>query len=637
MRRFLWVSPAFVISLALGAEPQTDTNVVASADDAFGISLGPESLGIYNQNDVRGFSPLTAGNVRLDGLYFDLQGSMIDPLATDTRIRVGLSATSFPWPAPSGIVDYTLRAPKDTPAATAILYTGPYNGRDIDLNGYTPLPEKHLEVAAGASYHDSANLPGQTSHTMAFGVLPQWTPNANLSISTFWGRQNVTDARPLPVIYVGTGQAPPSVPTRFFGPSWAGTDIDFEHYGILTKAQLSKHWSLRVGLFRSISNSPKSYADLYLNTDTNGVTNHTLIGAPDQYYGSTSGEIQLFHEMDRGSWRHGLVIGIRGRSLSAKYGGADTYNFGTSVVGRTQPTNPVDFRFGPTTTDHLHDYSFGASYTFQWLQHFTFTSALRQDHYSNGVADPILGDSTASIRPWLYNASLAFIPLQNLALFTSFTRGLEDSGVAPSNAINRGEVLNATHSSQEEVGVKYSPNSSLSLLTAAFDIRKSYFALDNVGEFGDIGEERHRGIEFSLTGEIVPGLHIVAGAWLMSPEVIATSTPAQPIGIRPIGQPNRSGQLGVDYRLPLLPALSFDCVLGTTSSRVASVDNRLQIPGYTTMDVGARYRMAFGDHSATLRVQVMNTTNTLNWVVQSDGGLAPLLSRRAWAYLILDL
>lgn len=77
---------------------------------------------------------------------------MIDRLATDTRIRVGLSATNFPWAAPSGIVDYPLREPKTTPSLTSILYTGPYDSRDIDLDG-SELIDGQLGIAAAGSYH----------------------------------------------------------------------------------------------------------------------------------------------------------------------------------------------------------------------------------------------------------------------------------------------------------------------------------------------------------------------------------------------------------------------------------------------------------------------------------------------------
>ncbi len=47
------------------------TMPVTQAEDAFGFSVGRESLGIYNAGNARGFSPTAAGNLRIDGLYFD--------------------------------------------------------------------------------------------------------------------------------------------------------------------------------------------------------------------------------------------------------------------------------------------------------------------------------------------------------------------------------------------------------------------------------------------------------------------------------------------------------------------------------------------------------------------------------------
>src|ERR1700751_4959645 len=48
---------------------------LATANDAFGLTLGLESIGLYNPGGVRGFNPQSAGNVRIDGLYFDQQGA----------------------------------------------------------------------------------------------------------------------------------------------------------------------------------------------------------------------------------------------------------------------------------------------------------------------------------------------------------------------------------------------------------------------------------------------------------------------------------------------------------------------------------------------------------------------------------
>src|SRR5665213_318891 len=71
---------AFAAALALAlsalgggtahAQPPSE-NAVADAADAFGMVVDRESIGLYSAGNVRGFSPVQAGNVRIDGLYFD--------------------------------------------------------------------------------------------------------------------------------------------------------------------------------------------------------------------------------------------------------------------------------------------------------------------------------------------------------------------------------------------------------------------------------------------------------------------------------------------------------------------------------------------------------------------------------------
>lgn len=43
-------------------------NAVRSAGDAFSTSVGRETIGLYNADNVRGFSATQAGYVRIDGL-----------------------------------------------------------------------------------------------------------------------------------------------------------------------------------------------------------------------------------------------------------------------------------------------------------------------------------------------------------------------------------------------------------------------------------------------------------------------------------------------------------------------------------------------------------------------------------------
>ena len=43
-------------------------NVATQSGDAFGRSVGQDRSGLYSSDDVRGFNPVDAGNVRLEGL-----------------------------------------------------------------------------------------------------------------------------------------------------------------------------------------------------------------------------------------------------------------------------------------------------------------------------------------------------------------------------------------------------------------------------------------------------------------------------------------------------------------------------------------------------------------------------------------
>src|SRR5437868_5919052 len=105
-------------SSATFAQSRSDENAVTQAEDAFGFSVGRESLGIYNAGNARGFSPAAAGNLRIEGLYFDQIWGLSSTLLDSTSIKVGLSAQGYPFAAPSGIVDQSLRHPGDKAGAS---------------------------------------------------------------------------------------------------------------------------------------------------------------------------------------------------------------------------------------------------------------------------------------------------------------------------------------------------------------------------------------------------------------------------------------------------------------------------------------------------------------------------------------
>src|ERR1044071_8223494 len=143
MRRSLLASlPALTALAVLFAQPvsaqRAEENVTTGSEDAFGRSIGNESIGIYNEGDVRGFSPIEAGNVRIEGLYFDRTGSLTSRLIEGSTIRVGVASQSYPFPSPTGIVDYDLRRVGADRVISALTYYGPFDSVGAELDAQLP-------------------------------------------------------------------------------------------------------------------------------------------------------------------------------------------------------------------------------------------------------------------------------------------------------------------------------------------------------------------------------------------------------------------------------------------------------------------------------------------------------------------
>src|SRR5438046_3479838 len=137
-----------VLPTATYAQSRSDENAVTQAEDAFGFSVGRENLGIYNAGNARGFSPVAAGNLRINGLYFDQQYNLAGTIVSGSSIKVGLSAQGYPFAAPSGIVDYTLREPSDEAGASVVTNFDSFGTLGVEASGTQPF-SKELSLGYG--------------------------------------------------------------------------------------------------------------------------------------------------------------------------------------------------------------------------------------------------------------------------------------------------------------------------------------------------------------------------------------------------------------------------------------------------------------------------------------------------------
>ncbi|HEX6218117.1 MAG TPA: hypothetical protein VFZ35_02450, partial [Sphingomicrobium sp.] len=254
------VPPAFALMQAGPADAQrANENAVTAADDAFGTSIGNENVGIYNPDEVRGFSPVAAGNLRLEGLYLGNVTLNNPRLPAGSLIRVGLSAQGYPFPAPTGIVDYSLKPAGSEPSLSTILHAGVQTAVEVDAQ--IPLGPT-LSIAASASASRFRDAPGgdiADYHMVA--VAPAWRPRSGIVIRPYFGINYSPRDVSTPFTFVSGPHMPPEIPHDTLGQEWAAWENLFTTYGVVGHATLGA-WRIAAGFINRDLDYRKSFNTL---------------------------------------------------------------------------------------------------------------------------------------------------------------------------------------------------------------------------------------------------------------------------------------------------------------------------------------------------------------------------------------
>src|SRR5688572_22110118 len=182
-------SVSFTAILLASATPawgqRTGENAVASAQDAFGTSVGNERVGLYFPQSARGFSPVQAGNVRINGMYFDFQADLNQRLISGSNVRVGLTAQGYPFPAPTGVADFSLRLPGSEAVASTVAGIGPFGGPRLEVDAQLPVTET-LGIAGGVGVNQQGLVHGGDQRLLSAGLAARWRPAKDIEIIPFW-------------------------------------------------------------------------------------------------------------------------------------------------------------------------------------------------------------------------------------------------------------------------------------------------------------------------------------------------------------------------------------------------------------------------------------------------------------------
>ena len=636
IRQLLLGSAMAAFASAAPAQNRSDDNAVTQAEDAFGFSVGRETLGIYNAGNARGFSPSAAGNLRLDGLYFypvfDLASSLVD----STSIKVGVSAQGYPFAAPSGIVAYALRHPSAEGGASAVASFDSFGSLTVQVDGSVPVSDK-LTVGYGLEGIHTEFPDGTDNIGYSHTLMARWRPAEGVELLPFWSvTEDYNDEAGS--FYQPAGPYLPVLPKqdRFEPPEWSDIRYTGTNAGLLGSAALAKDWVLRVGAFRSVNDLKHNFTNILADELPDGSGRRILIADPPTTNRSLSGEVRVTHSISDGDRLHLLHFSARGRDVHREFGGEVEVDMGPGRIGEKVNFPKPDFDFGEISVAKLRQTGVGVAYDGRWKGVGEVSFGLSRANFDKTTRIPGLAPIESHSNPWLYNGTAAAQPLKALTIYAGYSRGLEESGTAPPNAANRNEPLPVILTEQKDGGIKLDLGRGMTAIAGLFDLSRPYFGYDAANIYQRVGTTRSRGAEFSISGPLTPRLDIVAGGSLLKPRVTRDESTQGTIGRKPVGLAAHNLIFNANWKTPWHEGLDLDVALRHIGKVPATTDNAVMLPPRELVSLGGHYRFKLGQRNAVLRLQVSNLLNKIGYGIPGSGFYGAQSRRFALGYLTVD-
>lgn len=407
---------------------------------------------------------------------------------------------------------------------------------------------------------------------------------------------------------VGVLLAPPRGDTNMF----RGTRGEYDNSGLLARAELdfTSDWQGYVAVGGSEADGEgllfgtRGYVT-GLDGTMRGAIYHVLTRSERR-----TAEAGVIGRFETGAIRHRLQVSAG--VLEHKEGTVNTacnYCYTTSMY---DPVDPV-FPTRPTWTGYTTENDFRSLTVADTMalagDRVLLTAGLRRQsvrqplaHYSESRSSPMLA---AVIRPWG----------SNISLFGNYTEGLEPGQIVGTGYANAGESLAPRVTRQTELGVKVQ-SGELTHTVSAYQIKRPSFIADGGNNLVDDGEQRLRGLEWSVFGKMTRSLSLLGGITHIESEQRNT-------GKDTYGTPGWRVRLGLDWQTPV-QGLSVGGRVQYTGKQWADSGNRLRVPSWHTIDLTAGYATRVGRTPVRLNASVENVTGRKYWIgTFSDGFVMP--------------
>ncbi|WP_308908719.1 TonB-dependent siderophore receptor [Pseudomonas canadensis] len=619
-----------VINAALIKDQQARLlSEVLRNDASVGDSYAP--IGYYENFVVRGFSLNAASSYKINGRTITGEQNVALENKQQVEVLKGLAGLQSGISEPSGVINYVTKRPENVRSVTVSTDDRGSGYIATDVGGWFGS-EQQFGLRANVAHEDlNAYVEHANGQRDFVSLAFDWniSPDAVLQLDAEY--QNKQQRSVPGYQLLGGTQVPHDAsPKKLLGHQSGSKQVGIDSLNLNGKFEyrFSDQWKGSVSAARSkvVIDDYSSFAyGCFYVTDC-GTAFFSPTGDYDIYDYRSPDDTRRDDEVqaamtglfDTGSLGHELTVGASAfRRVVDKRKSVNEY-IGSANINVDAPTfTPTDV---PLNDKHrrLDSRQYGLFVTdrIRFNEQWQTILGGREVRLDEKAFDQN-GNQQRHTQQYefLPQASLIYKPVENVSLYTSYSKGLSLGGEAPWTTRNDGETLAPTTSRQIEAGVKYDWR-RMSFTAAVFQTRQAYqYAKpDGTGQFDYVqqGEQKNTGLELSANGWATERLQIATSVAVIRARVTGSGT-ADYEGHQAINVPKLRASVYADYALPWVNGLAVLGGVQYSAKKYANRSGNVEVGDYAVVNVGSRYTTKVSGYETVFRLSVDNLFDKRYW------------------------
>lgn len=618
-----------VINAALIKDQQARLlSEVLRNDASVGDSYAP--IGYYENFVVRGFSLNAASSYKINGRTITGEQNVALENKQQVEVLKGLAGLQSGISEPSGVINYVTKRPQDVRSVTVSTDDRGSGYIATDVGGWFGS-EQQFGLRANVAHEDLNSYVEHANGQRDFVSLAfDWniSPDAVLQMDAEYQNKQQRSV-PGYQLLGGTEVPHDASPKKLLGHQTGGKQVGIDSLNLNGKFEyrFSDQWKGSVSAARSkvVIDDYSSFAYGCFYVADCGTATFSPTGDYDVYdYRSPDDtrrddEVQaaLTSLFNTGSLGHELTFGTSAFRRVIDKRDSVNERIGSSNINQDAPSFPPTSEPLKDSHRNLDSRQYGLFVTDriqineQW-QTILGGREVRLDEKAfdkNGVQD-----RHTKRYEFLPQASLIYKPVENISLYTSYSKGLSLGGEAPWTTNNDGETLAPTVSRQLEAGVKYDWR-RISFAAAVFQTRQAYqYAKPEGDTFNYVqqGQQKNTGIELSANGWATDRLQIATSVAAIRARVSGSGTPEYE-GHQAINVPKLRASVYADYALPWVNGLAVLGGVQYSAKKSANRTGNVEVGDYAVVNVGSRYTTKVDGYETVFRLSVDNLFDKRYW------------------------